>query len=137
MYEYAAGDLRGNTTEMVRAKSPEHARKSCVALGVPEEHVQTWAARSEADEHRAELRALRDQADDARQSARDANAEQREAERDRQLVADELRVLKRHTDEIRRAVDDAHTELSLIAIEGLPPAVVERIENALRILGAA
>lgn len=136
MYEYAAGDLRGNTTEMVRAKSPETARRLCVALGVPEEHVTTWAVRSETEEHRAELRALRDQADDARQSARDARDEQREAERDHIQTADELRALKRTTDELRRATDDAHTELSLIAIEGLPPAAVERLENALRILGA-
>ena len=55
VYLYAAGDIRGVTTEMVRGSTPQAARAQCVALGVPDEHVETWAVRAEDRPRRSPL----------------------------------------------------------------------------------
>jgi chromosome segregation ATPase len=128
---------------MVRAKSPEAARKLCVALGVPEEHVQTWAVRSETDEHRAELRALRDQADDARQSARDAERDREEAEDRAEELERELETLKmdlakaeQRNEILSAAVDSALDELYRINCDApLDAGDAERIRKVRDALG--
>ena len=60
MYEWAAGDIRGITTELVRGPTPEAARAQCIARGVPAEHVSTWAVENTEAAHAAEVKSLRD-----------------------------------------------------------------------------
>lgn len=138
MYEYAAGDLRGVTTEMVRAASPEHARKLCVALGVPEEHVQTWAVRCAAEEHEAKVKDLRELISAAEQDASDARSEYRWLEREHQEDANNARTLERRRSELSLAVDTACELLRKIDLDAevLDDADADCIRKALEALSA-
>ena len=141
MYEYAAGDIRGNTRELARAKSPETARRLCVALGVPEEHVTCWAVRSETEEQRQEIivarRAIVDELADTR-SERDRAEAEAESLRERiENTKRDLSEAERRKDAYSRAIDDALAELYRINCDSvLDAGDAERIRKVRDALGA-
>lgn len=135
MYQYAAGDIRGITTEMVRGPSPEAARAQCIALGVPAEHVETWAVRSEASEHAEEVRYLEDEVKRAEDDTREVEAEARGLDRELQSAHEDHRALERKVYALQSAIDTALEKLHRIQLADLCALDAGRVEAAIKALG--
>ena len=82
VYLYAAGDIRGVTTEMVRGSTPQAARAQCAALGVPAEHVSTWAVRATDGTTEEALKNAEERADEAENKLADERDGNRATEHD-------------------------------------------------------
>ena len=135
MYQYAAGDIRGITTEMVRGPTPEAARAQCIALGVPAEHVETWAVRSDASEHAEEVRYLKDEVRRAENDARSVEMEARDLQRSVDAAHDEQRALERKVYALQSAIDTALEKLHRIQLADLCALDAGRVEAAIKALG--
>lgn len=115
MYEWAAGDIRGITTELVRGPTPEAARAQCIARGVPAEHVSTWAVENTEAAHAAEVKSLRDEHEealyDANAKAEAAEAIADEAKEEADALQSKNRRESQRVEELERALADITREL--------------------------
>lgn len=135
MYQYAAGDIRGITTEMVRGPTPEAARAQCIALGVPAEHVETWAVRSDASEHAEEVRHLKDKVRRAEDDTREVEAEARELDRSLDAARDDQQAAEAKVRALQSAIDTALNDLHRIQLADLCALDAGRVEAAIKALG--
>lgn len=135
MYQYAAGDIRGITTELVRGPTPEAAKAQCIARGVPAEHVETWAVRSEASEHAEEVRALEGRVRHTEGIVSQLEVQVSDLRDELQAARDDQRAVERKRDALQSAIDTALSDLYRIQTGELCALDAGRLERAIKALG--
>lgn len=135
MYQYAAGDIRGITTELVRGASPEAAKAQCIARGVPAEHVETWAVRSEASEHAEEVLRFEGEVKRLEGAVGLFEAQASDLECELRNASDEAFAVERKRRALQVAIDTALDDLYRIQTGELCALDAGRLERAIKALG--